>query len=250
MAKWIISHFPEDYENYAYLEPYCGGANVLLNKQKSKVLEAINDIDENIIQIYRALRDEPKEFSRRLSLCKYCQETFDRAAAKNKFDDYLDRAVNEFILRRMSRGGLKKAFAWSERLRGGQPGDVNAWKNAVKDLPILADRLREVHIFNRPAVEIIRAFNNKNTLVYCDPPYLIETRTAKIVYSSEMTTDDHIELGRLLNQFQGKALISGYPSPLYNRLYSNWNCVKKKIANHSSQQKTKEKKTECLWKNF
>lgn len=252
LAQWIISHFPANYAEMTYLEPYCGGANVLLNKQKSSI-EVINDLDDNIVRIYQALRDEPKEFIRRLNLCKYCEKTFERAAKKAKtaeFDDYLDQAVNEFIVRRMSRGGLKKAFAWSNRLRGGQPGDVNAWETALKGLPDLAERLKEVYAFSKPAIEVMKTFNQPDAFVYCDPPYLHETRVSKTVYSSEMTTDDHIELAHMLNSWNGKAMLSGYMSPLYRRLYRDWNIEKKKISNHSSQQKSKEKKVEILWKNF
>lgn len=249
LAQWIISHFPEDRENMTYVEPYCGGANVLLNKEKSKV-EIINDIDLTLINIYRALRDEPKDFIRRLNLCKYCQETFDKALNKAPQEDYLDSAINEFILRRMSRGGLKKAFAWSNRLRGGKPGDVNAWETALKSLPDLSTRLNGVFIFNKQAIEVIQAFNTPDTLLYCDPPYLLETRVSKTVYSSELSTDDHIELAHVLNNFNGKVVLSGYASPLYNRLYKDWNADKKKISNHSSQQAKKDKKTEMLWKNY
>jgi DNA adenine methylase len=107
LNAWIISNFPENYQEMTYLEPFCGGANVLLNKKKSTV-EIINDLDSSVINIYQALRDEPKEFIRRLNLCKYTEETFERSLKKTQYDDYLDQAVNEFILRRMSRGGLKK----------------------------------------------------------------------------------------------------------------------------------------------
>jgi DNA adenine methylase len=251
LSEWIISHFPENYKDYTYIEPYCGGANILINKEKSP-LEAISDTDLTVIQIFRALRDEPKEFARRLNLMKYCQETFDRAVKRQNgpFDDYLDQAINEYVLRRMSRGGLRKAFAWSNRLRGGQPGDVNAWKTALAQLPILAERMKEVYIFNKPALEVIKTFNTKNVLVYADPPYLHDTRHSKNVYANEMTIDDHIELSRVLNTFAGKVVLSGYPSPLYTRLYQNWNCEKKKVANHSSQARAKEVKTEMIWKNF
>lgn len=249
LAPWIISHFPENHESMTYVEPYCGGANVLLNKPKSAV-EVMNDIDLSLINIYRALRDEPKDFIRRLNLCKYCEETFEKALNKGQQEDYLDSAINEFILRRMSRGGLKKAFAWSKRLRGGQPGDVNAWKTAITSLPDLSTRLHGVFIFNKDALEVIRAFNTPETLLYCDPPYLLETRVSKTVYSSELSTDDHIELAHALNNFNGKVVLSGYASPLYNRLYKGWNVDKRKVANHSSQKAKKEKKTEMLWMNF
>ena len=249
LSPWIISLFPENYREMTYVEPYCGGANVLLNKEKS-LIEVINDLDKDVVNIYRALRDEPKEIIRRLNLCKYCEETFYRATKKTQFDDYLDNAVNEFILRRMSRGGLKKAFAWSERLRGGKPGDVNAWETALKSLPSLAERLEEVHIFDFAALDVIKTFNSERTLLYCDPPYLQDTRISKTVYSYEMSIDDHIELAHSLNNFNGKVLISSYPSPLYNKLYKGWNIEKKKIANNASQKKTKDKKVEIIFRNY
>jgi DNA adenine methylase len=249
LAKWVIDNFPDNYQDMTYIEPFIGGGNVLLNKEKSKI-EVMNDLDASVVGVYQALRDEPKELIRRLNLTKYCQETFEKASKKTVFDDYLEKAKNEFILRRMSRGGLKAAFAWSNRLRGGVPGDVNAWNTAIKALPELAERIKEVHIFNKPALEVLKTFDGPETLAYCDPPYLHETRVSKAVYASEMTTEDHIQLSHILNAYQGKVLLSGYMSPLYARLYKNWNIEKKKIANHSSQKKTKEKKVEILWKNF
>lgn len=236
LSPWIISHFPENYEEMTYVEPYCGAASVLLNKNKS-LIEVINDTDKDIIQIYRALRDEPKEIIRRLHLCKYCEETFERAMKKNHFDDYLDHGVNEFILRKMSRGGSKKIFSL---------GDAKTWETTLKYLPEIADRLEEVYIFNHLPLDIIKSFNLKNTLLYCAPPYLLETKVSKTVYSSEMSTDDHIELAHNLNHFSGKVLISGYVSPLYNRLYKGWNIEKKKL----DQRKTTDKKAEIIFKNF
>lgn len=249
LSQWILTHFPENHMDMTYIEPFCGGANLLLSKKKSKI-EIINDLDINVINIYRALRDEPKEFIRRLNLCKYCEETFNRACKKLKLpiEDYLDHALNEFIATRMSKSGMKKAFAWNKTLQTTNPKDVNAWLSSVKSLPELAERLKEVFIFNKSAIEIIQAFNGPNTLVYCDPPYLHEARVSKTVYSSEMPTDDHIELSHILNNFDGKVIISGYASPLYNRLYKGWNIDKKKM--NSSQKKSKDKKVEVIWKNF
>jgi DNA adenine methylase len=249
LAKWILDNFPKEIEKMTYIEPYCGGANVFFNKPKSKI-EVINDIDTGLIQIYRALRDEPSEFTRRLKICKYTEETFERALKKEETEDYLECAVNEFILRRMSRGGLRKAFAWSDRQRGGKPGDINAWETSIKNLSSLSEKLQEVFIFNKPALEIIKSFNSPKTLLYIDPPYLHETRVSKNAYSFEMSEDDHIDLANVLKKFSGKVIISGYSSPLYNRLYRGWKVCKQKVPNHSSQQKTKEVKTEIIWKNF
>lgn len=251
LSNWIIDNFPKGYEDMTYLETFCGAASVFFNKEKSPE-EAINDLDTGMVQIHRALRDEPKEFIKRLKRTKYSENTFKRALkrAESEYADYMEHAVTEFIIRRMSRGGLKKAFAWSERLRGGLPGDVNAWNTIIEQLPILSDRIQDVFIFNKTAVEVILAFNDKNTLLYCDPPYLDITRVTPDAYDLELTTDDHIELAGALRQFKGKVIISGYSSPLYRRLYQGWKCRKKQIANHSSQSKVKKQKTECIWMNY
>ena len=251
LSNWIVDNLPKNYQEMTYLEPYCGAASVLFNKEKSHE-EGINDIDQGMVHILSALRDESNEFIGRLKRTKYTENTFKRALKKvaKGLDDYLDHAVSEFIVRRMSRGGLKKAFAWSSRKRGGKPGDVNAWETIIKQLPLLAKKIQGVYIFNKPATQVIKAFNDKNTVVYCDPPYLDATRTSTNSYEFELSLDDHIELAAVLNGFKGKALISGYSSTIYRELYKGWTCKRKRIANHASQQKKKQIKTECLWINF
>lgn len=248
LCKWIIDNFPPDYEKMNYLEPYCGAASVFLNKKRS-LNETINDIDNGVVCIFNTLCSEPEEFATKLRCVKYEEKTFNDALV---FDsrNQLKNAVNEFILRRMSRGGMKKAFAWSNRQRGGKPGDVNAWETALKLIPSIAARLQGVEILNRKAIDVIREYNRENVLLYCDPTYLPETRTSKKVYTFEMTLKDHEELGKELNSFRGKVVLSGYMSTLYGKMYSNWNVATKQVANHSSQQKKKTKKTEVLWFNF
>jgi DNA adenine methylase len=249
LATWIIEHLPPGFEDMTYLEPFCGAASVLLNKPLSKE-EVINDLDAGMIHIHRALRDECTELLRRLKKIPYTAESFQKALSGAASQDSLDLAINEFVLRRMSRGGLKKAFAWSDRQRGGRPGDENAWLTMLELLPDLAKRLSGVIILNKHAFEVIKAFNDPNTVLYCDPPYLHEARRSTQAYEIEMTSEEHMQLADVLNTFTGKVILSGYPSALYNRLYKHWRVEKKKIVNHASQQKTKAVKTEVLWMNY
>jgi DNA adenine methylase len=249
LNQWIIEQFPKEYESMSYIEPFCGGANVLLHKTPSKE-ELINDLDSSIAIIMRILRDQVEDFVKNIKKVKYKEETFKAALDKTEFDDEMDKAINEFILRRMSRGGMKKAFAWSKRLRGNQPGDLNAWKTIISQLPKISERLQNVFIINRSAMEVLKIFDNVNVLAYIDPPYLPETRESPQVYDFEMNIEGHMELAEVLNNFKGKVLISAYPSRLYNRLYKGWTCESKKIVNHSSQQKIKPTKVELLWRNF
>lgn len=249
LAKWIIEQLPENYQEMIYLEPFCGGASVLLNKEPSQE-EIINDLDENIITLFRIIRDQCIQFLRKIKRIRYKETNFNAALKRADFPSDLHMAINEFILRRMSRGGLKKAFAWSNRKRGGQPGEINAWETIIDLIPEISQRLQNVIILNKPAIQLLKVFDEPNVLVYADPPYLHETRESPDAYTHEMLVDDHIALAEVLNNFKGKVLISGYPSRLYSKLYKNWRCEKKKIANHASQQKVKPIKIELLWCNF
>ena len=236
LCEWIIQHFPENYEEMVYVEPFCGAASTLMNKAPS-VEEAINDTDTGIIKIMRAIRDECDEFVQCLQRIGYVKEAFDAALDNPSLNelgitDQLDQAINEFVLRRMSRGGEKKTFAWTNRQRGGKPGDQNAWETIIDCLPKMAKRLEKVYIFNKNASEVLNAFNKANTLVYADPPA-----------PEEETEAEHIKLADLLRAYKGKVIISGNPSTLYNRLYKAWHCQKKKPI-------SKNAKPECLWYNY
>jgi DNA adenine methylase len=252
LHPWIIEKMPENYEKLDYLEPFCGAASVLINKNKSLGLETINDINPKVVSILRTLRDEPELFIKKIRNTTYSEKVFTRELNKNKEENKTDFeiALNEFIIRRMSRGGLGKNFSWSTRMRGGSPGDVNAWKTIPKELVKISERLQNVFILNKNALDVISAFNYENILLYVDPPYDPDSRVSKDAYEHEMTIDDHINLSNLLNRFKGKVMVSGYQSTLYKKNYSEWNCHKKKIANNSSQQKKKGIKVECLWTNF
>ena len=253
LSPWIISNFPKNYVELDYCEPFCGAASVLLNKEKSPK-ETICDKDKGIIALFKALRDEPNEFIGRLRRTKYKESTFksNLKKAESPFEDYVDYAVNEFILRRMSRGGLKKAFGWSDRKRGGQPGDVNAWETIIELLPSISSRISDVNIISESFESVVSNWDEENTLTYLDPPYLHSTRneTSTDAYEHELTVEQHIQLLNMIKNARGKIVISGYQSRLYKETLVGWKCKKKEIANHSSQSKTKERKIECIWMNY
>ena len=253
LCNWVIENFPKEYEELSYCEPFCAGASVFLNKDPSSE-EIIGDIDKGVVCVFKALRDEPKEFLTRIKRTRYTERAFKMAQnrSESEFDDYIDQAVNEYVLRRMSRGGLKKAFAWSDRERGGKPGDVNAWETMIDQLPSIAERVKNTTILNKNFIEVFKVCDEENTLFYLDPPYLHSTRTEGTtdLYENEMTVEDHINMLHLAKNARGKVIISGYASPLYNRNLEGWKCRKKNVANHSSQSKTKKRRVECIWINF
>lgn len=241
LSSWIIQHFPENYQEMTYCEPFCGGSSVFLNKEPSTE-EILSDTQRGITCVFKALRDEPQEFTTRLKRTRYTERAFKMALNREEkgFEDYVDHAVNEFILRRMSRGGLKKSFDDS------QLEDASSWTKSTNLLPLIAKRMPNSIILCHDFREVIKTWDDINVLFYIDPPYLNSTNTFDDT-EQEMTVEDHMDLLQILKSIRGKVILSGYSSPLYNRnLQENWTCEEKQ----SNKSENNSRRVECIWKNF
>jgi DNA adenine methylase len=243
LARRIIAQFPP---HRVYDEPFAGGLSVLLNKPRA-VVEVGGDLDPDVIGLYHVMQDDADELARRLALLDYSEETFDQAAI-GKPTDAIDAAVRFLVRNRMSRGGLGRTFAWSERLRGGRPGDLNAWETIkAEHLWRVAERLRGVEIRHANAIDVIREHDSPGTVHYIDPPYLPATRTALATYRFEMSMEAHMELLEVLVGCEGAVVLSGYASSLYDDRLVGWGRVEIDMPNHSAQGKRKQRRVEVLW---
>jgi DNA adenine methylase len=229
-----------------YVEPYAGGLSVLLNKRPVSV-EVAGDINTELMGFYRVLSENTGELVAQLDSLEYRAGTFDWACQDRGQVDPLEAAVCFIVRHRFSRGGLGKTFAWSDRLRGGRPGDLNAWETIKAQLPAIAARLRGVRLECRDALELIREHDAPGTLFYLDPPYHHATRTATEAYRHEMTTDEHAALLALAAGARGMFAISGYAHPLYDRVLAGWGRHKFDMPNHSGQGRAKQRRVEVLW---
>lgn len=226
LTSWIMNHFPKNYEEMNYIEPFIGGGVVLLNKNNCKE-DTINDSDLNKIQIWRVLRDEGKSFLSKLKKTEYKEKTFKFYQNKNT-KNYFEEAVKEFVLRKMSINELKKNYC--------PPKTSKKWKEIIEDLEKMLTKVsKKLNIFNKNPNEIIKFFNSNDSLIYCNPPDL----KMSVDKSNEMTTDQHISLAEALNASEGKIIVTNKNNSLYRKLYSSW-----KMHKHTS------KKIECMWINF
>lgn len=252
LRDFIISHFPPAYEKMTYVEPFIGGGSVFLNKLPSTD-EVINDLDFNTYNLWWTIQNSIYRFMSAVRPLVYEENTF-KHFKSTTFTSNGMLAVQEYVLRRMSRGGLKKSFAKSNRLRGGKMGDENAWLTSLDQLQNIHKRILNTPIFNVDANYVIMKFDSPNTLHYLDPPYLHSTRKSCHTYSCEMDDTQHEDLLKTIIQCRGKVIISGYNSPLYKWILEDthmWNKYEKEIVNHSSQKKSlKSKQKEIIWANF
>jgi DNA adenine methylase len=247
LARRIIAYFPP---HRIYLECFAGGLSILLNKPRSKV-EVAGDLNLGLIRMWQTLRDHGSEVLRRLVETPYTEEAWRDATLEVDCSYEIEHAVAFIVANRMSRGGLGKSFAWSERLRGGQPGDKNAWETMIRDdLPRVIDRIRDVRFEHGDALRLIDVFKgDREALIYADPPYLPATRTHRKAYACEMTREEHEVLLAQLRACKAKVFLSGYRDPLYDEALVDWTRHEFEIANHSGQGRTKQRRVECLWEN-
>jgi DNA adenine methylase len=127
---------------------------------------------------------------------------------------------------------------------------ASAWWRAVDGLSAVHDRIRRVAILNEPALKVLRHYDGPDALFYLDPPYSHDTRASTKVYEYEMTEKDHRELLDILRTMKGKAMLSGYPSALYDQALADWNRHTFNLPNNAAGGAVKRRMVETLWCNF
>jgi DNA adenine methylase len=255
LARWIVSLMPP---HVHYVEPFVGGAAVLLAKDPDGFSETVNDLNGDLTNFLRVLQhpDDFGRFHRTVDAVNFSEDEWQDAREwlrQYPDADPVERAAWFFIFNRQSLAGRMKCFAplTRNRTRQRRNEQASAWRSAVEGLPAVHERLRWVAVLNRPALEVIRKEDDAHTLFYCDPPYLHQTRTARKVYGPlEMTEADHAELLAVLRTCKGKVMLSGYPSRLYDEELPGWKCHTQDVPNQASGAKVKGRETECLWCNF
>lgn len=253
LAPWILSHFPP---HLHYVEPFAGGLAVLLAKDYDGISEVVNDLDGDLTNFLRVLASPNLfvQFLRIVQATPLSQELFRDAAIRVDSDNEVDQAVKFFIRCRQSRQGLRKDFATlsKNRTRRNMNEQSSSWLTAIDGLPEIHSRLMRVVILNDDAMAVIRREDSANTLFYLDPPYLHETRVTTDDYAIEMTAGDHARLLDCLAEIEGKFVLSGYRSDMYDDAAARygWHRVELEIDCKASGAKEKPMRTECLWMNF
>ena len=246
LAPWIISHFPE---HRIYVEPFGGAASVLLRKPRSYA-EVYNDLADNVVNVFRVLRDRTmaKELRDLLYLTPFSRTDFNDTYTSDATDP-VERA-RQTIYRSMAGFGSAAAtrgYRTGFRSNSNRSGTTPAhdWAHYPEHIPAFVERLRGVIIENRNALEVMQMHDTTETLHYCDPPYVHSTRTKvgwQKPYVHELTDDDHGRLAECIKGLSGMVIISGYDCGLYHDLFDDWRKDKKEARADGAR-----KRTEVLW---
>ncbi|MEB5074311.1 DNA adenine methylase, partial [Pseudomonas aeruginosa] len=169
LAPWIIQHLAP---HHTYVEPFGGAASVLLRKARSYA-EIYNDLDGDVVNLFRVARDHGEQLRQALALTPFAREEFEASYAETS--DPLERA-RRMVIRSLQ--GFGTAAASGERTgfrststRSGT-GPALDWRNYPDTLTAITERLQGVVIENRDALALMEYHDRPNTLHYVDPPYV------------------------------------------------------------------------------
>ena len=248
---WLLPLLPECHH---YCEPFAGSGAVLLNRVPSPV-ETYNDIDGEVVNFFRVLRDQHEELIRAIALTPFSREEYYRAIHTTDGVSDIERARCFYIKARQTRTGLAQTASlgrWANcknTSRAGMSGVVSRWLGGVGALDDIAQRLMRVQIENRPAVDVIRLYDSPKTLFYCDPPYLHATRGDVKSYGFEMDEEQHREFAEVVNACNGLVAVSGYEHPLMDKLFEPGKWFKT-LGARKTIHSTKGTRQEILWTNY
>ena len=252
LAKWIVSKFPDDYQQRHYIEPFFGGGAVFFQKEPSK-LETINDLNKNLYRLYRAFKEHPKEIKEKFKGYLYIEEDFKRSKqvynGEIKPKDEIDFAYCVFVSIAadfMKDSSSKGSFNVLMDTKG-RRSTAQAIQNKISIFQDIQNRLKSVNILNRDALKVIKlAKNQKNVLMYLDPPY-IETSQK---YKNTFNKDDMIRMIEALKSVKFKFLISCYLNKKLT-IPKEWHLHTKKITKSLHRPKGPcDIVTEALFTNY
>lgn len=236
LAEWIIGHFPP---HKIYVEPFGGAASVLVRKPRS-FGEVYNDLDDDVVALFRVLRDpeKAKRLAKEVALTPFSRREFEEAYQEP--EDPVERARQLIVRAFMGFGS--NAHASTTRSRTGFRANSWAshtvaphdWANYPEHIKAIVERLTGVVIEHRDGVACMKQHDSEETLHYVDPPYLPDTRSPANkydlkhrMYRHELSPGDHGDLLDALKALKGMVLLSGYPHSLYDDALPGWTRVER-----------------------
>lgn len=240
LADRIVSKIPP---HVCYCEVFAGAGWLLFAKEESRV-EILNDINADLVTLYRVVKHHLEEFIRYLKWILVARDEFDRFKSENPeaLTD-IQRAVRFYFL-------LKSGF--SSRVRNPTFG-ISAMRRSNLNLMRIEEELSAVHlrlsrvyIENKDYEDVIACFDKPETFFYLDPPYYgYENYYGDGIFSR----DDFKKLANILAGIKGKFILSINDLPEIRKTFVDFRIAKERTR-YTIDYTTHKAVTELLISNF
>jgi DNA adenine methylase len=240
LAKRIVQLLPP---HQTYCEPFCGGAAVMFAKPQpaGKTIEILNDLDQNLIALYRCIREMPNELLRYIQYTPYSEAEHHRAKAILKASpahSLLETAWAYYTCIMQSFGNNLNG-GWG---RGKKEPQVTSWQNHKTRLAQIFQRLETVHITCEDALKSLHRWDSPTTVFYLDPPYPGSNQG----HYKGFTQQHFEQLLEFIAQAKGTCLLSCYPN---TAVPTHWQKheFKARTTVNNIDRGMKRDRTECAW---
>lgn len=236
IARWILNYFPQ---HKVYVEPFFGSGAVFFTKTPS-FIEVINDINSDVVNLFRVCRERPAELARVLELTPYSREEYDNCRKVESDLDDLEKARRTVVLFNQTYGASNNCNkSWKNSRTSNSPRNPELWRDLPQVVYEVCNRLKSAHIENRNAMELVQTYNSSETLLYLDPPYLLDLRRHGL-YKNEMSDMQHQELIELIKASKSQIILSAYDNELYNSELKDWNTAVRNTTAQFGLQRTEK----------
>lgn len=234
----IIKEFPEKETYGRYVEVFGGAGWILFSSEKHAKIEIYNDINGNLVNLFRCVKYHAEEVQKELDLTLVSREQFYNAKAQMEMQGLTDiqRAARFFVVIKESFGSDLHSFGLKAR-------DID---KAKEYLLLVSKRLKSVVIENQDFRKIITNNDRLDTLFYLDPPYY----KAEDYYSVKFAEEDHIELKEMLDNIKGKFILSYNDCDFIRKLYKGYNIIEVSREHNLLLAKGGRRYLELIIKNF
>lgn len=229
LAKKITSLFPNEFERY--IEVFGGGASVLFSKEKQAPFEVYNDINGNLVNLFRCIKYHREELQREIRGFPNSRELFQEfiSQLQTPYLTDIQRAARFFLIIRLS-------FAANARDYNCKPHNLNT---PIDYLEAVQERLnggQGVVIENKEFDNLIRVYDRPKAFFYCDPPYY----GAEKFYGVSFEEEEHQRLHDCLKSIKGMFLLSYNDCPYIRDLYKDFHILSVERGNNIGKGKYKE----------
>lgn len=239
IAEWIISFFPQ---HKVYCEPFFGSGAVFFKKSPAYI-ETINDINGDIVNLFRVCRENPIELSEIIALTPFAREEFCNCYERS--ENPIEQARRTLVRYHQSFGTTNSCKkSWRNVQVAGGPRTATMWGYLPETILKVCTRLKDAQIENIDALTLIERYDDQDTLLYLDPPYPLSLRKRNI-YQNELSDEYHVKLLQLIKRSKSKIVISSYDNDLYNDMLEDWDTAERETFAQMGL-----KRVEKIWANF